>query len=705
MVFGSFTKGLRVSRGMSVRDLAARLGVDPALLSRVESGRAHPSEALVQRLAAVLGRSSDELSALAVPHAAHRHGPPARASSSPPTSGRRRAPEPPVAPQADLPFRQGAPASVDKARTRSRRRVEGGSSASASAAGFGPFELDTIQAMDCVEGMARLPDACVDLAIADPPYNASKGGEWRWDNAVALPGFGGRWQKVSESWDSMELPEYVAFTRAWLGELRRVVKPTGSLWIHGTYHNIGIINFLLQTLSVEIINEVIWYKRNSFPNLAGRRLTASHESILWAHTGRKREYAFDYAASKSMECPEDGLRTTGKQMRTVWDIPNNKDRDELEHGKHPTQKPLRLLTRMIRLSAAPGAVCLVPFSGSGSECLAAKRLGLRYLGFEVDPAYVDLARRRLAAPMPGPQAALPGLAPVEPPAEPRKAPARAPQPPRAPTTAGEAVAIPSLIKWTGSKRSQAKRIFELFPPYQRYFEPFLGGGALLYLAGRSGSVVGDVYGPLVDLWRLVQSDPARLVKNYRAQWQKLRDRFPEYFYDVRARFNAKPNPLDLSFLMRTCVNGIVRFNDKGEFNNSFHLSRPGMDPDRFAAIVASWSRRLESIEIRRADYAATVADAGAGDVVYLDPPYAGSTNRYVEDLDVDRLFAVLGELSARGVKWLLSFDGSRGDTSLVHPVPTRLYKRHLMIGSGHSPVGKVLNGPVEAVRESLYLNY
>lgn len=265
----------------------------------------------------------------------------------------------------------------------------------------GPFPLDSIQPLDCIEGMRSMPADCVDVAIADPPYNASKGGAWSFDSASGLPGFGGDWSKVAATWDDMPLGEYVAFTLAWLGELGRVVKPTGSLWVHGTYHNIGIINLALQALGIEIVNEVVWYKRNAFPNLSGRRLTASHETLLWAHTGGKdRRYLFDYEATKAMDCPEDGLKAPGKQMRTVWDIPNNKRRDEIALGKHPTQKPLRLLERMLRLSAREGHVLLSPFAGAGSDCIAARALGLRFLAFETDPEYVDLARRRLEAPGP-----------------------------------------------------------------------------------------------------------------------------------------------------------------------------------------------------------------------------------------------------------------------------------------------------------------
>ena len=261
---------------------------------------------------------------------------------------------------------------------------------------LGPYSLDTVHVQDCLAAMARMPDSSVDLVIADPPYNASKGGEWKWDNSVKLAGFGGNWTKISESWDSMGLGEYFNFTMAWLAEVQRLVRPTGSLWVHGTFHNAGIVNVAMQILGIEIINEVVWYKRNSFPNLSRRRLTASHETILWAHTGGKqRRYHFDYDAAKAHTLRGDNLKKPGKQLRTVWDIPNNKDSQELYFGKHPAQKPLRLLKRIIQISGSPGDTLLAPFAGSGSECVAAAEMGLRFLGFELDPAYVDIANSRI----------------------------------------------------------------------------------------------------------------------------------------------------------------------------------------------------------------------------------------------------------------------------------------------------------------------
>ena len=173
----------------------------------------------------------------------------------------------------------------------------------------------------------------------------------------------------------------------------------------------------------------------------------------------------------------------GEQIRTVWDIPNNKDRSELRYGKHPTQKPLRLLKRMLALSATAGHVLLAPFAGAGSECVAAAEMGLHFLGFETEAEYVEIARPHGSARRVLNRSSL------------RKKSGTA----RDSRPVERLSCVPSLIKWTGSKRSQATAIVRQMPEHQRYFEPFLGGRALLYLAARPGSVAGDVYEPLVAL--------------------------------------------------------------------------------------------------------------------------------------------------------------------------------------------------------------
>ena len=257
-----------------------------------------------------------------------------------------------------------------------------------------PF--DYISNTDCIQGMKSLPENCVDIIIADPPYNLSKSGEWKWDNSISLSGMGGNWNITNENWDDMSLEDYFNFTFAWLTEAKRILKPTGSMWIFGTYHNIGIINIACQMLGIEIINEVVWYKKNAFPNLSGRRLTASHETILWTHSGgKKRNYYFDYEYSKNGDFSDDALKSVGKQMRTVWDLSNNKKQDELKYGKHPTQKPIKVLTRMIKISSKPGDILFTPFAGAGSECVAAKITGRHYIGFELEKEYCEIAEKRL----------------------------------------------------------------------------------------------------------------------------------------------------------------------------------------------------------------------------------------------------------------------------------------------------------------------
>ncbi|MET1113055.1 MAG: DNA adenine methylase [Allosphingosinicella sp.] len=265
--------------------------------------------------------------------------------------------------------------------------------------------------------------------------------------------------------------------------------------------------------------------------------------------------------------------------------------------------------------------------------------------------------------------------------------------------------VPSLIKWTGSKRSQAGRIARHAPGFDRYFEPFLGGGAMLYLLGRAGSVGSDIYPPLIAFWTMVRDRPEPLIADYAKQWAGLQADLPGYFYAVRDRFNRLQRPEDLNFLMRTCVNGIVRFSRKGEFNNSFHLSRKGMLPERFAGIVRIWSAHIKGMAFKAGDFEDVTADSKAGDFVYFDPPYGGNRQRYIGDLDFARFLRVLDGLNGRGVKWALSFDGARGETAYDYEIPAEIYKRKELLDSGQSAVSKVLNGPVEMVTESLYLNY
>ena len=261
------------------------------------------------------------------------------------------------------------------------------------------FTLDgvALYLQDALEGLAALPDKSFDLAIADPPYAASSKAIWKLDQEHSLPGFGGAWKLASHAWDELSGAEGFRITLRWLAELKRLVRPNGSIWIHSTYHNSGWVNVGCQLLGLEIINEVIWFKRNAFPNLSGRRLAASHETILWVHTGgSKRRYLFNYNEVKATSFPEDNIKKPHKQLRTVWDIPNNKRAEELKFGKHPTQKPLRVTKRLLLVSAKPGGRLLVPFVGSGTEVIAGLQYGMNCVGFETSREYFDLACKRIS---------------------------------------------------------------------------------------------------------------------------------------------------------------------------------------------------------------------------------------------------------------------------------------------------------------------
>ncbi len=265
--------------------------------------------------------------------------------------------------------------------------------------------------------------------------------------------------------------------------------------------------------------------------------------------------------------------------------------------------------------------------------------------------------------------------------------------------------IPPLIKWTGSKRRQASKIYPLFPNFSTYFEPFLGGGALLYLVYPRKAIVGDIYKPLINFWKIVKDNASQVVEKYTENWELLQQNIPDYYYKVRDRFNQEPNAFDLCFLTRTCVNGIVRFNKDGKFNNSFHLSRRGMHPSRFCKVAMNWQRRIQNVEFKCFDYEITLEHVQKGDFVYFDPPYAGSRNRYTSNLDLKRFYHTLEKLNAKGIKWALSFDGRRGETDMRKPIPDTLYKCHFFIEVGNSPVKNVLSGSLNKVQESLYLNY
>ncbi len=242
---------------------------------------------------------------------------------------------------------------------------------------------------DCIEAMRSLPDNSIDCVFADPPYNLQLGGDLNRPDGSEV-------DAVTDHWDQFDsFRAYDEFTKAWLVEARRVLKPNGALWVIGSYHNIFRVGATLQDLGFWILNDVVWRKTNPMPNFKGTRFTNAHETLIWASMGEKARYTFNYRAMKTLN---DEL-----QMRSDWVMPICSGGERLkENGKkaHPTQKPEALLYRVLLATTEPGDVVLDPFFGTGTTGAVAKRLGREWIGCEREKFYRDVALKRVAKELP-----------------------------------------------------------------------------------------------------------------------------------------------------------------------------------------------------------------------------------------------------------------------------------------------------------------
>ena len=264
-----------------------------------------------------------------------------------------------------------------------------------------------------------------------------------------------------------------------------------------------------------------------------------------------------------------------------------------------------------------------------------------------------------------------------------------------------------LIKWTGGKRRQARRIVEHFPrKIKTYHEPFLGGGAVLYeLLGSDVRVdrieCGDTCVPLIELWQVVRDDPQGLVRRYAENWSTFQSQGKDFYYEVRERFNRSNDPYLFFFLLRTCRNGLVRFNRDGEFNSGFHGARPGMAPEFVEAILADWWRRLGRMEVHFAVRDYREVSTGAGDLIYLDPPYLNEDGQYYSGM-ID-FPAFFGWLRSQRGDYLLSLNGFLGDLDRTVAVPGDLYDVHLFLENGVSPFDRLNGEAAPPMTDSLYI--
>ncbi len=248
--------------------------------------------------------------------------------------------------------------------------------------------LNTIIKGDCVAALEALPDKSVDVIFADPPYNLQLGGELHRPDQSKVDACDDHWDQFS----SFEV--YDAFTRAWLLACRRVLKPHGTIWVIGSYHNIFRVGAIMQDLNFWILNDIVWRKSNPMPNFKGRRFQNAHETMIWASRDPDAKgYTFNYDA---MKAANDDV-----QMRSDWLFPicNGGERLKNEDGEkvHPTQKPEALLARVLMSSTKPGDVVLDPFFGTGTTGAVAKLLGRNFVGIEREQDYIDAASARIAA--------------------------------------------------------------------------------------------------------------------------------------------------------------------------------------------------------------------------------------------------------------------------------------------------------------------
>jgi site-specific DNA-methyltransferase (adenine-specific) len=235
---------------------------------------------------------------------------------------------------------------------------------------------------DSVALMSAWPDRFFNACITDPPYNIArnrKGLSWAFSSHVT----------IDDKWDRFERGEYEIFTMKWLSEICRVTKENGNIFIFGSYHNIYTIGAIAEKMDLRIVNSIIWAKPNAQPNITCRMFTESTEQILWLcnNTNKNaKRWTFNYHHMKELN--------NNKQMRNFWEIPLTPMRERV-HGKHPSQKPIKLMERLVLAGTNTGDCVVDCFAGSGSTLLACDRLERSWVGIEQDNAYCDIAHKRI----------------------------------------------------------------------------------------------------------------------------------------------------------------------------------------------------------------------------------------------------------------------------------------------------------------------
>ena len=245
--------------------------------------------------------------------------------------------------------------------------------------------LNKIIKGDSIESMRSLPDNSIDVIFADPPYNLQLKNDLSRPDSSKVNG-------VTEGWDRFKsFEEYDKFTKDWISEAQRILKPEGTIWVIGSYHNIFRVGNAMQNLGFWILNDIIWYKSNPMPNFKGTRFTNAHETIIWASKNHNSKYNFNYHAMKSLN--------EGIQMRSDWYIPicsgGERIKDSNGNKIHSTQKPEALLYRVLLSSSKKDDIILDPFFGTGTTGAVAKKLGRNFIGLEREDIYINASKKRI----------------------------------------------------------------------------------------------------------------------------------------------------------------------------------------------------------------------------------------------------------------------------------------------------------------------
>jgi site-specific DNA-methyltransferase (adenine-specific) len=232
---------------------------------------------------------------------------------------------------------------------------------------------------DCLNILSQIPENSIDMIFADPPYFLSNGG---------ITCYAGRMVSVDKGqWDkSKGVEANHQFNKDWLTACQRVLTPNGTIWVSGTSHIIYSVGFAMQELGFKILNDISWFKINPPPNLSCRYFTHSTETVIWAAKNKDSRHYFNYSLMKEIN--------GGKQMKSLWDIYPPKN-GEKTYGKHPTQKPLALLNRIILASTRRSDIVLDPFNGSGTTGVSAFSQGRKYIGIELEKEYLEVSIKRL----------------------------------------------------------------------------------------------------------------------------------------------------------------------------------------------------------------------------------------------------------------------------------------------------------------------